>query len=280
MGDFGGGDGAGAMPMRRVCFLGTALHPDQDLGFLADPGIEVWAANEAYRALPAGVKPARIFQLHPRDWREAERTYLYGDGRLPDHLDPDCFGRDVQHLAYLATCGVPVYCQQMMWQAIPTCVVYPFESVRQVVGIPLPPDGVRRLWATSSWGYMAALLVTEHLEAALGLAEVTDFGARGRVQEVLLCGIELALGTSRERTWEWPNFAYYLGLLRGLGAMITLPSCGSSLLSGPHYALGGRPKPGDPDHWVFPGRAGIVEDDGDGEVVLRLGRAPSSGERW
>ena len=116
--------------------------------------VEVWSANEAYELLPEARKPDRIFQMHPRDWREEERRFLR---QTPEH---DCFGRNAEHVEYLRTCGVPVYGHQV-WDDIPTSVRYPFEAVTAAVGVPLPPDGKRRLWATSTWGYMAALLLKE-----------------------------------------------------------------------------------------------------------------------
>ena len=94
---------------------------------------------------------------------------------------------------------------------------------------------------------MAALLLTEHLTGQT-------------VDELLLWGIELPTGSQRERLWEWPNLAYYLGLARGMGITVTLPEHGSSLLSAPHYALGGRPQPGDADHWHYPGHPYVVSD--------------------
>ena len=251
---------------RRVLFLGTAAAPlEQDpiAGVYDYRDAEVWVVNEAHRSLPEGMAASRVFQLHVRDWREAERRYLYSNGReLPPGCDPGCFGRNEQHLDYLRTCGVPVYGQHL-WPDIPTSTRYPFEAVEAAVGIPLPPDGIKRLWATSSFGYMAALLLTEHLRGEA-------------VEEWLLYGIELPMGTGRERLWEWPNLAYYLGLATGYGITVTLPAAGSSLLSAPHYALGGRPFPQEADHWHIPGHLTVVEDGG----VYRLGTwMPNEAER-
>ena len=212
---------------------------DDDLADLPDD-VEVWSANEAYERLPEGRKPARIFQLHPRDWREEERRFLRHN---PEH---DCFGRGAAHVEYLRTCGVPVYGQQV-WDDIPTSVRYPFDDVTEAVGVPLPPDGKRRLWATSTWGYMAALLLIEGWMP---------------VDELWLHGVELPRGTNRERMWEWPNLAYYLGIMTAQGVTIHLPGSGSSLLSAPHYALDGNPKVWHPDHWWSPG-VGAIRDDGD-----------------
>lgn len=250
--------------MRRVTFLGTALTEEQR-EHLADEipaDAEIWAVNEAHWGL-GDRKPARVFQLHVRDWREAERRFL-GRGRLPKGLDHNCFGRDRGHVEYLRTCGVPVYCQQQ-WDDIPTCVVYPFEGVTEVVGISLPPHGNKRLWATSSFGYMAALALAE-------FAESTRYASPMRIQ---LIGVELPGGTQRERVWEWPNLAYYLGVARGFGIEIELPSWGSALLSAPHYALGAHPMVYDADHWWVPGYSGVILDEDDG--VLRLGTTDAWG---
>lgn len=246
--------------MRRVCFLGTAASA-LERAQLADEiptDAEIWAVNEARLE---GRRPDRVFQLHVRDWRESERRYLNG-GRLPKGRDHNCFGRNHEHVDYLRTCGVPVYGQQG-WEDIPTSVRYPFELVTEAVGIPLPPFGNKRLWATSSFGYMAALLIMEHKE------QPSLDGQAFPVSELLLYGIELPLGTRREQFWEWPNLAYYLGLAAGLGIKLTLPSCGSSLLSAPHYALGGHPRVNEADHWWVPGYAGVIYDSEDD--VMRLG---------
>lgn len=211
------------------------------------PDLEAWVVNEAHRHLPSGIRPACVFQLHVRDWREAERRYLHSNGDcLPPGLDPDCFGRDNAHVEYLRTCGVPVYGQRQ-WPDIPTSVRYPFEEVEDAVGIPLPPHGNKRLWATSSFGYMVALLLMEHLRGEC-------------VEAVYLYGVELPDGTSRERLWEWPNLAYYLGLMVGLGIKLALPPTGTFLLSAPHYALDGHPYPEEADHWWAPGPRAIVND--------------------
>lgn len=237
------------MTGRRICFLGLAASALDDDGPLEIPDdVEIWAVNEAHRGLGARI-PTRLFQLHVRNWREAERRYLNSAhcDALPEGLDPDCFGRNRAHVDYLRTCGVPVYGQQV-WPDIPTSIRYPFETVEAEVGIPLPPSGKKRLWATSSFGYMAALALTEHQTREIDISEL------------ILSGIELPLGTQRERLWEWPNFAYYLGMAAGLGITITLPSRGTSLLSAPHYATDGHPYPGDPDHWWAPGPAGVIWD--------------------
>lgn len=236
---------------RTVVFVGTHSWSTVDDLVLPDDA-EIWCANEAHRVIGERT-PSRIFQIHPRDWRERERKFL-NDGTLPEGVDADCFGRNGDHVAYLRRCDIPVYAQQI-WPDIPSSVLYPFARVTGALGIPLPPYGARRLWATSTFGYMAALALTEHLEGA-------------PIAAIGLAGIELPVGTSRERQWEWPNLAYYLGMAAGLGIDIILPQYGTSLLSAPLYAVEGKPQPLDPDHWWCPGEIGI-ETDG---LIYRVGR--------
>lgn len=236
---------------RTIVFVGTHPHSSVDDLDLPD-NAELWCANEANRGIGAR-RPFRIFQMHPRDWREAERRYLHC-GILPEGCDPDCFGRNDEHVEYLRECGITVYAERH-WRDIPTSERYPFDQVTATVGIALPPSGSKRLWATSTFGYMAALALTEHL----GGIPITEIG---------LAGVELPIGSTRERTWEWPNLAYYLGLAQGLGIELLLPRNGTSLLSAPLYAVDGHPQPLDPDHWWVPGEAGIKWEDG----VYRLGK--------
>lgn len=228
---------------RIICMVGTYPR-ETDWPLTMDPGVEFWAANEAVSLpFPGGVN--RVFQLHPRDWREAERRFLSG-GELPAGLDPDCFGRTAGHVERLRACAAPVYCLEA-WPDLPTAVVYPFGAVMAKMGV--PPLG--KLYATSTFGYMMALALSEHLEAwsAEGRGEPSP---QARISEIRLSGIELPLGTLRERVWEWPNLAYYLGLAVGLGITITLPPGGSSLLNAPLYAVESPFLPDDPDHWWQP----------------------------
>ena len=264
--------------MRKVCFFGVAASQLEKLQLAEEipEDAEIWVVNEGHRYLPENRKPSRVFQLHVRQWRETERRYLNDANRptghwfppLPEGLDPNCFGRNEAHVDYLRTCGVPVYGQQV-WSDIPTSVCYPFEAVMESVGIALPPEGRKRLWATSSFGYMAALLLHEHsaAERASKVLRYDEWSSDNRVYSLQLIGIELPLGSQRERLWEWPNFAYYLGLLTGLGIELRLPSCGTSLLSAPHYALDGHPFPLEADHWWAPGFAGPATDI-DGTIYL------------
>lgn len=239
---------------RIVCLVGT--HPlNRDWALEMEPGVEFWAANEAgSMPLPGGAH--YVFQLHPRDWREAERRFLNG-GELPAGIDPNCFGRSAAHVEMLRASTVPVYCQAD-WADIPNARIYPFDEVGELLGV--PPDG--RLWATSTFGYMLALALYQH-----------TYGPK--IAEIRLAGVELPIGTMRERVWEWPNLAYYLGVAAGWGIKISLPPTGSSLMNAPLYAVESPFVPNDPDHWWSPaGSLGLVEiDDGRYGLVRTQARA-------
>ena len=106
---------------RKVLFLGTFSYgPEIACSDVLDQDVpldaEIWAVNEAHWGLPDGWMADRVFQLHVRDWREAERRYKYSNGKeLPPSCDPDCFGRNIAHVDYLRTCGIPVYGQKV-WE--------------------------------------------------------------------------------------------------------------------------------------------------------------------
>lgn len=235
------------MTGRIICLVGT--HPrSTNWPLEMEPGVEFWAANEAIsKPFPGGL--ARAFQLHPRNWREAERRFLNG-GELPLGCDPDCFGRSAAHVEALRACQVPVNCIQK-WDDIPTAVEYPRQLIADMLGVPTP-DG--RLYATSTFGYMMALALFEH-----------TMPSPMEVAEIRLAGMELAIGTARERAWEWPNLAFYLGMAHALGIKITLPPGGTSILNAPLYAVDGPFLPEDPDHWW--GANGSLRLDGEGRMA-------------
>lgn len=236
---------------RIVCLVGTH---SRTRGWALDMelGVEFWAANEAVSMpFPGGCH--YVFQIHPRDWREGERRFLNG-GELPFGIDPDCFGRSASHVDMLRASLCPVICQEI-WPDIVTSTRYPFVPVATVLGV--PPNG--RLWATSTFGYMLALALYEHIVTGEAISEIR------------LAGVELPIGTLRERIWEWPNLAYYLGMAAGLGIKITLPPDGSSLMNAPLYAVESPFLPNDPDHWWSPaGTLDVVRVDG-GYGIRRAG---------
>jgi len=192
--------------------------------------VEVWVPNEGHRLFP---RFDRIYQMHPRRWREGERMLGYGtmdNPRLPLSIDHNCFGRDTAHVTSLRESKVPVYCQQV-WSDIPQSVAYPFKAVTKAFGIPFPPSYRKRLYVCSTFGYMMALALLEHQQGQT-------------VSEIRLAGIELYDG--REGRWERPNLFYWLGMAQGMNIKIGLPPMGTSLLNAPLYAIEG-PFPGSVD---------------------------------
>ncbi len=205
--------------------------------------VEIWVPNEGHRHFP---RYDRIFQMHPRRWREGERMLGYGTldrPQLPLERDHNCFGRDVAHVASLRAATVPVYCQQV-WRDIPQSIAYPFKAVTKAFGVPFPPSYRKRLYVTSTFGYMVALACLEHQQGQT-------------VSEIRVGGVELYDG--REGRWEKPNLFYWLGIAQGMGIKIGLPPMGTSVLNAPLYAIEG-PFPGSVDSDRLPVGHGAYEE--------------------
>lgn len=91
---------------------------------------------------------------------------------------------------------------------IPTAVRYPIEAVEHAYG---------GYWACT-FAYQIALALKDGF---------TDIG---------LFGVEVMMGTMRERTVEWANVSFWIGLAQGLGVTIHLPP--QSRLGRHHYRYG------------------------------------------
>lgn len=114
--------------------------------------------------------------------------------------------QSVSDLAWLKTCPVPCYVLDIAeWRVgeIPHAVQYPLERVLERTG--------GRRYATCTFAYQAALALAEGFE------------------EIGLWGVDLSLGTARERLVEAPCVEYWLGLAEGRGVKVTLPP-GATLL--------------------------------------------------
>lgn len=205
--------------------------------------VEIWVPNEGHRIFP---RYDRIFQMHPRRWREGERMLGYGtmdNPQLPLARDHNCFGRDINHVEGLRNATVPVYCQQV-WPDIPQSIAYPFKEITKAFGVSFPPSYRKRLYVTSTFGYMVALALLEHQQGQT-------------VGEIRVAGVELYDG--REGRWERPNLFYWLGIAQGMGIKIGLPPMGTSVLNAPLYAIEG-PFPGSVDSDNLPVGHGWGED--------------------
>lgn len=213
------------MKGRSICLTGMAT-PSLKYVFDLPSGTEVWTLNETVEQLErlgdVLLKPtpvlSRTFQIHVRNWREPERELC--NGALPEGRDHDSFGRGQRHVDWLRNCGIPVYCR-VKWQDIPTCVVYPFERVRQAVGPWNRAEPSRRdLYLTNTACYMVALALTEHLEGQT-------------VKKLHLAGVEL--NGFRERYAERMCLEYYLGMAEGMGIKVLRSPYGVGILEGPLY---------------------------------------------
>jgi hypothetical protein len=112
-------------------------------------------------------------------------------------------------LTWIRNCPVPIYVPPDLEDGGPNCVRYPLDSV------------LRRFGAVQ-------FACTFSYQIALALLEGFD--------EIGLFGLELRLGTERERTVEWASVSWWLGFAAARGVKITVPP-GSWL--GRHPALYG-----------------------------------------
>lgn len=274
------------MMSRTVCLLGTHSWSRRWMGGIQ--GAEIWSANDAFLLLNEANLPAlqRVFNLHPRNWREDERRAEFG-GQPPPGRDLDCFGRSVAYVQRLRGLNVPIYSLEC-WADIPASVAFPRQAVEaELSAHGYLPKGhcVTSSWdyiyyATSSWGHMMALLITEHLLALSGGARTPEAGARisdgslvpQETQELRLAGVELGVGSMRERLWEHPCLTYWLGVVAALGIKVVLPPFGGSLLTAPVYGYDGPFRHSDIDHWATCGLPiSLVEDENGRAAYRRLG---------
>ena len=96
----------------------------------------------------------------------------------------------------LRTCRVPIYTLKDERRRNANSVVYPFERVRAIAG-PGP--------YCSSFDFMLSLAIAEGF------------------REVSLVGIDLQMGTARERLMEHVSLAYWIGAARSRGITIRIP---------------------------------------------------------
>lgn len=99
-------------------------------------------------------------------------------------------------LRWIAQCPVPLYVPPDLLESSPMAVRYPLERIEHRFG---------QYWACT-FAYQIALALDEGF------------------REMGLYGVELALGTPRERTVEWACVSWWLGLAEGRGVTIQLPA--------------------------------------------------------
>ena len=170
----------------------------------------------------------RFFQIHPANWREQEREEKHKKKLVDSYKQ--AFGRNDHHIAFLARSNVPVY-MNFPDTRIPTALHYPLAEVAERFGREFGQR--KQAYLTSTPAYMIALALLEHERYRWWNPRTWRF----KVNELLLAGIELAIGT--EYFWQRPCFEYYCGIARGMGIKVSIPppKYGTSILSAPVYGL-------------------------------------------
>lgn len=102
-----------------------------------------------------------------------------------------------EDLLWISGCPVPIYVPDDLLNASPNAVRYPIEAVEADLGVS---------YFTSTFAYWLALVLHERVATEVGLY-----------------GVELALGSIRERTVEASGVAYWLGRATERGLRVHVP---------------------------------------------------------
>jgi hypothetical protein len=164
----------------------------RDLANSLPPEVELWGTNVNHKFMK---RWDRWFQLHPPVWKG-----------LP------FYGRSLEHMKFLETCGVPLYMRYPS-PGFPTSLPYPYEDVYASIG---------RRYLTSTGAHAVALAIHE------------------QVDEIKLYGVNLASNT--EYVEQRPCIEWLLGLAEGRGIKVDVPSF-SSIFSGSEYPGEGNESP-------------------------------------
>lgn len=180
--------------MRKVAVIGKCSSSRHHAPMSA-PGWEIWCL--AWDPTPV---VHRLFEVH-RNWRDFQ-----GVGTE----------NAAMHRRWLMGQVVPVYMRQVE-EDIPTSVRYPLEDVHEMVGNATGKDFA---YLESSIAFMFALAMLEYKQ--------------GKCHDGLkigIWGVDLDVGT--EYSYQRPNMEYLIGLARGMGIKVVLPSV-SHLLRAAH----------------------------------------------
>ena len=194
---------------RKVCLSGFA-EISRDWANHQPSGTEIWGMNEGHTFLKP--KPARWFQIHPKDWNRRQREKF--------NFPPDCFGRHGAHVEWLSKQTCPVYMQEVD-ERIPSSVKYPLDTIVEKYG----------RYLTSTIAYMLALVLYEHER----YSRWKPWTWKWKVDSVAIAGIEMGLGT--EYMIQRPCAEYFIGRLQQAGVEMKFSPKGSALLNGMLYAV-------------------------------------------
>lgn len=177
----------------KVALIGAG--PGREFAPYDDPEWEVWALNVVGAWDGRGrLRCDRWFEMHEMHAQSQDDLAWMRKCPVPIYLVP-------QAMDALGSVLVPTAAGTEAHESWPNAVRYPLEEIEARLG---------GYWACT-FAYQMALVLWE------GVA--TDLG---------LWGVELAVGTARERSVEWANVSWWLGLAEGRGLRIHLP-VGSSL---------------------------------------------------
>lgn len=149
-----------------------------------DPTYECWSINNFYNSS-----------------RDSSGRYAASRHWEQHQVFPDRAGRhagqviqDANDIAWLRECPVPIYTTEPFPEN-PRAVVYPLQAY---------VDRGYRDYFCCTFAYQ---ILQAHVEG---------------FEELLVCGLELLLGTKREATFEAACVAYWLGFVEGRGMRVTL----------------------------------------------------------
>jgi hypothetical protein len=180
---------------KRVCILGFAESYKQAHGLTGDATCDVWGLNELWKYLPTG-RWSRWWEVHDAD------TLGITTRDLSE-------GEQKRHLQWLSTDHGPdkiIYMQPQLCDGrYPNAKPYPLEAMCEQFG----------RYFTSSIGYMLAMALVE------------DYTA------IQLAGVDLV--SDVEYPGQRPNTEYLIGIARGQGRLVEIPSTSALLKAGHLY---------------------------------------------
>ena len=183
-------------PRTKVAIYGAGY--GKEAAPLNDPTWEVWALNAVAPIDREGkLRADRWFELHTRPPQSVLDMNWIQRCPMPLYLPPTWADTIFNERELMRQRKIDAM------EDVPTAIRFPLERVMECFG--------GQSYFTCTFAYQIALALMEEY------------------QEIGLFGVELAYGTERERTVEWACVSYWLGVARGLGVRVWLPS-GSRLL--------------------------------------------------
>ncbi len=162
----------------------------RDMAPYKDESFEIWSVNNLYSFIP---RTDRIFELHPRELLEEREHHGTPGG---------------EHLTTLKQITIPVYMQKK-YEDIPASIEYPLQEMIERFGIPRMAGKQKDAYFTNSISFMLALAITEGF------------------QTIHLYGVDMAVGSEYDS--QRPSCEYYIGIAKGLGIDVRIPTASDLL---------------------------------------------------